>query len=224
MNLQILYDNNARNGFKAGWGFSCFVKTSRENILFDTGWDGNVLIHNMKIAGINPEKIDKIVISHPDWDHIGGLNSILNYGKQAEVFVPGSISTNLINEIKRYANVIKISKARKICENIWTTGELGEKIKEQSLIIKTEKGNIILTGCAHPGLESIIKKSREFGKIYAVIGGFHGSKVDILNEIPAVIPCHCTEKLEEIKKKMPESYKCCEVGFNLFWDKDDQDE
>ncbi|MEN4017962.1 MAG: MBL fold metallo-hydrolase [Methanobacterium sp.] len=217
MNLQILYDNIAGNGFKEGWGFSCFIKTSKENILFDTGWDGNILLHNMKTAGINPEIIDKVVISHSDWDHIGGLNHILKYGNKPEVYVPESISINLKNEIKRYTEVVEISKSRKICENVWTTGELGEKIKEQSLIIKTEKGNVILTGCTHPGLESITEKSRGFGEIYTVIGGFHDSDIDILGEIPMVVPCHCTEKIEEIKKTMTESYKECFTGFSIYF-------
>lgn len=56
MKLRILYDNNARNGFKEGWGFSFLIETSEEKILFDTGWNGNILLHNMKIAGVNPEE------------------------------------------------------------------------------------------------------------------------------------------------------------------------
>lgn len=113
MDLQILCDNNVRTGFKEGWGFSYFVKTSCENILFDIGWNSNILIHNMKVARIKPEEIDKIVISHSDWDYIGDLNSILNYEKQPEVYVPESILINIKNEIKRHAEVIEISKAGK---------------------------------------------------------------------------------------------------------------
>ncbi|MGF7118632.1 MBL fold metallo-hydrolase [Methanobacterium oryzae] len=213
MKLRILYDNNARNGFKEGWGFSCLIETSEEKILFDTGWNGNILLHNMKIAGVNPEEIDKIVISHSHWDHIGGLNHILNCAKEPEVYIPKSIPVNLKNEIKNYADIIEVSEAQKICENVWTTGELGDKIKEQSLLLKTEKGNIILTGCAHPGIESIIEKSMRFGDVYAVIGGFHDSDIELLNEIPIIVPCHCTEKIEEIKK-MSESYKTCFAGYS----------
>lgn len=215
MKFQILYDNNAKNGFKKGWGFSCLIETSGKKLLFDTGWNGNILLHNMKIAGVNPEEIDKIVISHSHWDHIGGLNHILNYTKNSDVYVPESISNNLKNEIKNHANIIEVSKAQKIYENIYTTGELGEKIKEQSLIICTKKGNIILTGCAHPGLGNIIEKSREFGDIYGVIGGFHDSSIDILKEIPLVMPCHCTEKKEEIEKRFSKSYRYCKAGFIL---------
>ena len=215
MNLKILYDNNAKTPFKAGWGFSCLIESNENKILFDTGWNGNILLHNMKKADINPEEIDKIIISHSHWDHIGGLNHLLNYGKKFDVYVPKSASINFKNEIKRYANLVEISKPVKIHGNIWTTGELGEKIKEQSLLITIEKGNLILTGCAHPGLDNIIEKSREFGEINTVIGGFHNSNIDVLKGIPTIIPCHCTQEIEKIKKKMPESYRYCEVGFNL---------
>jgi 7,8-dihydropterin-6-yl-methyl-4-(beta-D-ribofuranosyl)aminobenzene 5'-phosphate synthase len=36
-------------------------------------------------------------------------------------------------------------------------------------------GSIIITGCAHPGMVNIIRKSKELvsGKIYLVMGGFH---------------------------------------------------
>ena len=212
MYLQILYDNNARDNFKAGWGFSCLIKTSSENILFDTGWNGNILLHNLKIADVSPGDINRIVISHSHWDHIGGLNHILIYGRKPRVYVPKSISNNLKNEIKKDAKIIDVSKPQNICENIWTTGELGEKIKEQSLVIKTEKGVNILTGCAHPGLENIIKRSREWGEIYGIVGGFHDSNIDILKGIPLIMSCHCTEKIGEIRQKLPESYKECFAG------------
>lgn len=215
MELEILYDNNAGNNFKAGWGFSCLVKSDDNEILFDTGWDGNILLHNMKMAGVKPEKIDRIFISHSHWDHIGGINHILEYGNVSEVYLPESVSDNLKGEIEHHADVIEISKAREIFDKVWTTGELGEDIKEQSMIIITDKGNVVLTGCAHPGLRTIIEKSRELGDIYAVMGGFHDSDVDILKEIPLVIPCHCTMKLDEVRQKMPDTYRSCEVGFNL---------
>lgn len=215
MNFRVLYDNNAEKGFMVGWGFSCLLETSKENILFDTGWNGDILLYNMKIAGINPKNIDKIVISHGHWDHIGGINRILTYAIKTEVYVPMSLSNNLKNEIKRYANLIEISNAQEISDNIWTTGELGEEIKEQSLVIKTDRGNVILTGCAHPGLDIIMEKSREWGDVHAVVGGFHYSEVEILKNIPLILPCHCTKEIEEIKKKMPKSYKDCYAGYNF---------
>lgn len=216
MNITILYDNEAKRGFKAGWGFSCLIETTQNNVLFDTGWDGNILLHNMEVAGIKPDKIDKIVLSHSHWDHIGGINHILKYKKKPEVYVLKSFSKNLKNEINRHSHLKGIFYPQKICENVCTTGELGHKTKEQSLVIKTKKGNVIVTGCAHPGIDNIIKKSKEFGDIYAIVGGFHDSEnLKVLKGIPLVVPCHCTQKIETIKKMFPESSKACEVGFSL---------
>jgi 7,8-dihydropterin-6-yl-methyl-4-(beta-D-ribofuranosyl)aminobenzene 5'-phosphate synthase len=40
--------------------------------------------------------------------------------------------------------------AQEIFTGVYTTGELGTWIKEQSLILTTGKGLVIITGCAHP--------------------------------------------------------------------------
>jgi len=43
MKITIIYDNDAEEGFRAGWGFSCLVE-GEKNILFDTGADGPTLL------------------------------------------------------------------------------------------------------------------------------------------------------------------------------------
>lgn len=215
MKLQILYDNKAQEGFKSGWGFSCYIEANDKKILFDTGWNGFILEWNMKMAGIYPEDLDAVFISHSHWDHIGGLNHILCYTKNIDVYLPKSISLNLKNEIKSQANIIEVSQLQSVYGNIYTTGELGVKIKEQSMVIGTIKGNVIITGCAHPGLDSIIAKSRELGHIYGIIGGFHDSNIDILKGIKLITPCHCTQKIDEIKAKMPHSFLKGEAGMKF---------
>ena len=52
---------------------------------------------------------------------------------------------------------------------------MGDQIKEQSLIVDSPKGLIIVTGCSHQGIVNIIKKTvEELDKpIYLVFGGFH---------------------------------------------------
>lgn len=40
--------------------------------------------------------------------------------------------------------------------------------------VKTQKGNVVLTGCSHHGLINVLKTAEEkFGKVYGVAGGFH---------------------------------------------------
>jgi 7,8-dihydropterin-6-yl-methyl-4-(beta-D-ribofuranosyl)aminobenzene 5'-phosphate synthase len=205
--LTIVYDNyEYDNRLKTGFGFSCLVKTKNKSILFDTGSDSETLLGNMEKLGINPKDIGIIVLSHIQWDHVGGLKGFLEKNSDVEVYVPKSFPSDFKNEIKSYgASVIDVYDTIKIFDGIYSTGELGVPIKEQSLIIKTEKGLIVITGCAHPGIVNIVKESKRLTKedIYLVIGGFHlGGKSDyeirdILESfrklgVKKVAPCHCT--------------------------------
>ncbi len=78
---------------------------------------------------------------------------------------------------------------------------------DQSLIIDTPEGAIVLTGCAHSGLVNVLKHVLETSKtnrIKAVVGGTHlglgatpervSSTLDFLEEIlpDRIVPCHCT--------------------------------
>ncbi|RLI75573.1 MBL fold hydrolase [Archaeoglobales archaeon] len=192
MKVVVVYDNEALMGYKAGWGFSCYVK-AKEKILFDAGWDGNILLHNLKKAEI--EDFDYIMLSHAHWDHIGGLNHVIN--KTNYVIVPKSFSKNLKREISKRSELIEVNNPIEIAEGFYTTGDLNG---EQSAILKSKKGLVVITGCAHPGLDKILSKAREFGKIFAVLGGFHGfSKIEELSNY-LTIPCHCTSKKDEILK------------------------
>lgn len=190
MRVVVVYDNEALEGYKAGWGFSCYIK-AKEGILFDTGWDGNILLHNLEKAGI--DDFDYIMLSHPHWDHIGGLNHVIS--KTNYVIVPKSFSKNLKQEISKKAELIEVDNAAKITDKLYTTGDLSG---EQSAILDSKKGLIVITGCAHPGLDRILHKAKEFGEIFAVLGGFHGfSRIEELSNYLA-IPCHCTSKKREI--------------------------
>jgi len=212
MKLKILYDNTAKPGFKSAWGFSCLVE-AKETVLFDTGWDGDLLLYNMEKFGLKPENIDKIVISHDHWDHAGGISRILNETKNPEVFVLKSFSRNLKKEITKRARLHEVTGMEKISGNIYTTGELGEAIKEQSLFIETEKGFVVITGCAHPGIDSILDFVKNYGEIHRVIGGFHDfSNIEYLKDIPVLSPCHCTTRLKEIREKYPGEYVECSCG------------
>jgi len=198
--LITIYDNYKANPeLKTGWGFSCLVKAEGKNILFDTGADSETLLSNMKKMGIDPKEIDFIFISHLHGDHTGGLAGILKIKPNLKVYKPESFSgqTQIIN-----------------C--IWTSDPLGTDIKEQSLIIESKQGLIIITGCAHPGVVNIIKKAKEMfpnENIYLVLGGFHlfgASDTElkmIINDfkklgVQKVAPCHCSgDRCRELFKQ-----------------------
>lgn len=193
--ITTIYDNYSTVfNLKTGFGFSCLVCQSPKaeggfNILFDTGADSPTLFSNMEKLKINQKNIDFVFISHMHGDHTGGLQDLLELNKDLKVYTPDLFS-----------------KPTKIFENVYSTGSLGGWIREQSLILNTEKGLTIITGCAHPGIVDIIKKTKEiFPKknVYLVLGGFHlagAGDSELQNIIQGfrklgvkkVAPCHCS--------------------------------
>ena len=214
MKLTIIYDNNAKPGLKFGWGFSCLIE-NKEKILFDTGDNGIKLVYNLKKLNKKIDDINYVVLSHEHWDHIDGLDNVLELNKNLTVIIPESFSKSFKNKIKEKAGLKEIREKEKITDNIYTTGELSSSIglKEQSLVVKTKKGNVLITGCAHPDLAKIIEKAKEFGKIYMILGGFHGfNNFDALKGIDVISPCHCTQHIKEIKERYPDNYKEVKAG------------
>jgi len=186
---------------RTGWGLGCVVKTSRETLLFDTGGSSEILLANMAKMGIDPKSIGKVVISHIHGDHTGGLEGFLDKNSDVTVFIPDSFPGSFRNMINRKgAKFVDVSKPAKISENIFSTGELYGPPQEQSLIIDSQKGLIIVAGCAHPGIENITEKAKEImpGKeVYLVLGGFHHPNISVVAKIrklgvKRVAPSHCT--------------------------------
>jgi 7,8-dihydropterin-6-yl-methyl-4-(beta-D-ribofuranosyl)aminobenzene 5'-phosphate synthase len=98
-------------------------------------------------------------------------------------------------------------------------------IKEQSLLIHTDKGIILITGCAHPGIIGIIKTAKALvgDNILLVMGGFHLSgaskfKIEaIIDKMKALgvryaAPCHCSGDLVRQLLKTEHSNRYIDVG------------
>jgi 7,8-dihydropterin-6-yl-methyl-4-(beta-D-ribofuranosyl)aminobenzene 5'-phosphate synthase len=214
--LTIVYDNDASEGFISGWGFSCLIETKHNTILFDTGWDPEVLVHNLTKLNIQPEKIDMVVLSHQHWDHIGGLSVLLSLNHDIEVYVPASFSKQLKDEISQRSELTEIDRAQQIAPYVSTTGELGSRIKEQSLVLDSNNGLYIITGCSHPGLASIMNAASGFGKVTGLIGGLHGSKeYDLLKGLTLIASCHCTKHKTQIARRFKDTFMSVGAGWSL---------
>jgi 7,8-dihydropterin-6-yl-methyl-4-(beta-D-ribofuranosyl)aminobenzene 5'-phosphate synthase len=204
MQITIIYDNEvAKEGFKADWGFSCLVEVYGEKILFDTGADGSILFHNMDKLNIDPTTIEVIIISHAHLDHTGGLSDFLKINP-VRVYIPGSSP-----KPRGAREVIAVKEPIKIYENVFSTGELRtpRALTEQSLVVKMEKGIVVIVGCSHPGVGSILDAASQFGNPYAIIGGLHGFRdFDLLQNLKLICPTHCTQFKSEIKSRYPEKY------------------
>jgi 7,8-dihydropterin-6-yl-methyl-4-(beta-D-ribofuranosyl)aminobenzene 5'-phosphate synthase len=62
-------------------------------------------------------------------------------------------------------------------------------------------------------LDNIIESAKQFGKVYGVIGGFHGfSNLEALKGIQLIMPCHCTVNKLNILEKFPKTARECRTG------------
>lgn len=214
--LTVIYDNTASQDFTGSWGFAALIETNSETLLFDTGWDGTLLLKHMRKLHIDPNDIKKLIISHQHWDHIGGLPEILQANPGIEVYIPASFSENLKTEIRKRAILIEVKEPVEISQGIRSTGELGDKIKEQALILDTGNGCYVLTGCAHPGLATILDTALVYGKVKGILGGLHDSEeFERLKGLEIIAAGHCTAHKEKIKEIFPSEFIEIEVGLRL---------
>ena len=204
--MTIIFDNYNYSypELKSLWGFSAYFEEYK--LLFDTGSNGRVLLKNMKELGVDVNEIEYIFITHSHWDHIGGIDSILELNPNITLFIPSSLSKHLINDLKTLTKevIICTNKPQHLFSKLYTTGLLGDEILEQSLIIKDDETKVI-TGCGHFGIENIVAVACEIidKKIDFAIGGFHllhSSDKEILDSIDGlkklgvtkVMPTHCS--------------------------------
>jgi len=207
LTITIVYDNNAYDPrLRTVWGFSCLIEYRGQVILFDTGGDFPTLLANMATLGIDPGELEAVVLSHIHGDHTGGLPGILERaGDGLTVFVPQSFPGRFKEDVRTRAQLVEVVEPREIDKGVYTTGELGTGIIEQSLVVRTDEGLVVVTGCAHPGVVEIVRKAKAMSgdEVYLVLGGFHlGGKSrreieGIISEfrrlgVQKVAPCHCT--------------------------------
>ncbi len=208
MKVTVLYDDRSSKDEDviSDHGFSCYIETKKHVVLFDTGTNADILLHNMKVLGKDPQRISQIVISHEHYDHNGGLSTVLDYCKDVTIYRLGKVSSE--------ENTVQVEKPVQICDHIYSTGRLpGSPKDEQSLVLQTKKGAWVLVGCSHSGVEHILRVASRWGRVIGLIGGFHGfSDFSVLDSIDIVYPCHCTVHKQNIHDLFPEKSIRCRVG------------
>jgi len=238
--VTVVYDNRSlQQDLTPDWGFACVVDAAGHRLLFDTGAKGDRLLANVRKLGIDPATFESLVISHNHRDHTGGLESVLPFcwprrplsDSATRCYVPASAGTELGARVEKAGGTsIPVTGRASIWPGVWLTGELGDAIKEQSLVLETDSGLILITGCAHPGVVNIARRVKEdFGRPpRLVLGGFHlgdASAEEVSRIISALKalgvtragPGHCTgeQAIAQFRQSWPDGYERIGCGWVL---------
>ncbi len=207
LRITTLYDNYQHDEkLRTNWGFSCLVELGDSVVLFDTGGDSPTLLYNVDELGIDLKRVQALVLSHDHGDHTGGAGGVLKRCPGLKVYACGSFSPRTKRVITgNGGKLVEVTSPIEILPGIQSTGEMGAGIHEQSLVVDTGSGIVVITGCAHPGIVGIVRKAKQLvkGDVLLVMGGFHlmGTPGPVVERAVAdlkdlgvrkVSPSHCT--------------------------------
>ncbi|MEM3646663.1 MAG: MBL fold metallo-hydrolase [Thermofilum sp.] len=151
--LRIDFHFDPRGGIVQGEGGLCLVidtfsgKKRMSRVMVDAAFESEVVIHNMKLLGIDPSTIDAVLLSHGHPDHFGGLVGVLeSIGHKVplvvhpDAFIPRSIITNITRADRfnqkltrsslRQAGAVlnETNKPVRLGHAIYTTGEVERRL------------------------------------------------------------------------------------------------
>jgi len=173
--------------FDIGQGLAIYIETADGNLLFDTGWGNkefalasSTVVPFLQARGIS--SINKLVISHADSDHIGGLNLISSQLEIKQLLFGESITDKISETL--------LSLPIKSCHNYpkWSWQQVSfeflqhkQKAKLEGnnascvLSIQNPYGSILLTGDIERTAEKALVKN-QISQHDILIAPHHGSK------------------------------------------------
>jgi len=181
LRITVLYDNTAADArLQEAWGFSALVEYRGHTLLMDAGADPLILRRNMDSLGIAPSRIEAIVLTHAAGDHAAGLKALVDSRLRRPLYVLGAFPQRFRVATRGKFALVDAAPRQELIPGVFTTGEMMDPAvnipeHEQSLVIPTDSGLVIITGCAHPGVVSIVRRATEMfgGPVRLVLGGFH---------------------------------------------------
>lgn len=236
MKLSVLSDGKAVDGFGSEHGLSFHLEVDQKKFLFDAG-ASDLYIKNAEKMGIDLAEVETIALSHGHYDHGDGLHFIRGktlvchpgcmskrYRKSGKGYLGLALSEG---EIGHRFDLRMSRKPVQLSQHLFFLGEVprindfeaqftkyvledGSEdfiLDDSGLVCVTDKGLVVISGCAHSGICNMVEHARKVSgvdQVAAVIGGFHLKQVDwrtmrtivYLNELQVkqVFPSHCTQE------------------------------
>ena len=235
----LIEDNNKKILFDTGQT-DIYLKNAHKLGLDLKDVESIVLSHGDYDHGNGLKYFNKKVdlICHPDFTKnriskrtgkFDGLNESLeeikNKFKLITTKEPYDVTENIIylGEIERLNDFEKGKNLPMTDEN----GETYNHLDDSGVVIKTDNGIIVISGCAHSGICNTIeyaKKITNCNNVLAAIGGFHLKEVDEQtektikymkdNNVKHILIAHCTSDIvcDKFKKELPDETNVVETG------------
>ena len=268
-----LYDAFGRDSvLHKDFGFSCILKHAGKIILFDAGSNADIFKYNTGKLKINLKKIDAVIVSHGHFDHLNGIDYLLQVNPKVKIYMPYDIfwgapvpfdatgpdstaNANLPKDMRYFdggptrftirqsgrfwgANIEFVKTGQEIFPGVtvvptsspyigyfsgypnksFVEGQFqGDdhsqykytNLPELSLALRTGRGQVLVVGCSHSGVEHIVEAAKKTtgDRVDLVYGGFHlipfeKSNIESVAKylkndlgVRRVAPAHCTGHL-----------------------------
>jgi len=231
VSVTIIYNNYHDDAsLETDWGFACLVDYQDQPLLFDAGRNPVIFRNNVKHLEISPEKISSFFLSHGHSDHTAGMRWITETNPSVKCYLPATYAEDLKANGKLHSNCTGLSEPTHLYGPFYSTGDNFGSFKEQGLIIKTEDGGVLITGCGHPGIIEMVSVAKEdLGiQVHSVIGGLHLLQTpdEEVEKIAAelqqmgvkkICPTHCTgdKAMAVFKEAFGDGYMDCGTGSSI---------
>lgn len=217
-----------------GQGLSAVVETAEHVLVFDTGpklndhFDTGEQVVLPYLASLGKSKIDTIVISHADNDHIGGLHSILkkvstlniltsDVEKTAAVLATGDKPSEPVHTIKNCYEGQQWTWDGVHFEMLHPGTLFTQKKNDRSCVLKIQAGEhaILLTGDIEAKVENaLISRFPEKLSSSILVVPHHGSQssssqafIEAVDPIYAIIPVGYKNQYGHPKQQVLERYR-----------------
>jgi len=187
LEMTVLVEWKAREGFAGDAGVSYWFKTESDSMLYDVGFGSTrpALARNAAKIGFDLNQVEALAISHLHSDHMGGIPA----QRSRQVTVPDELMSPELKPCflpdsaeARGFEAELIETPRLLTSGIASTGPLARSLfmfgltEEQALLARVkDKGMVVFTGCGHPTIEVVLEMAARLSNepLYAVGGGLH---------------------------------------------------